>query len=228
MNKQLSLQLHDKLVYSANNFYLHEGIKNLITNINALTDSSIFQLAFIEAPKSAGKTHCSIYLYELLKKTNNCLLISGEELNLFLDQEIPIVSNNIIIIDDSHLYLNNIQAGQSGKLVAFIEKLRVANGKLISFSATSVDELPCDEHIKSRLNVGVGHKILQPSEADFEQLFNALCMQRGLKLKTRQIDFLSKRLGRDIHTLQNYCDKLYNLAKNSDYSVNFELLEEAL
>lgn len=228
MSQQIALGLQGKIVYSAENFILHAGVSELVTNLVALSGLPNFHLSFCHGLERSGKTHFSIYLYELLLKNNNqVFLFNGQDLATLISKLSAVSSNSIFIFDDMHAYLEQINSGDSGPLVAFIEQCRFAKAKLLFLSSKALDQFNCDQHIMSRLRVGQGFVISDPAESEFTEIFQALSKQRGIMLKDRKIDFLAKRLGRSIPDLERYVDRLYRLTVEAGQGVSFETLEMA-
>jgi chromosomal replication initiation ATPase DnaA len=99
---------------------------------------------------------------------------------------------------------------------------------LILLSREPLDHFEFDEHVRSRLIPGNGFEISPPEESDMPKLIDTIARQRGISLKDRKIDFIVRRLGRDIGALERYFDRVRHLADVLGQSVRFPVLGDAL
>jgi len=60
------------------------------------------------------------------------------------------------------------------------------------------------------------------------RLVEMLATQRGIRLKERKIDFVVRRLGRDIGAVERYFDRVRHLADVLGQSVKFPVLSDAI
>lgn len=95
-------------------------------------------------------------------------------------------------------------------------------------SGASIESFPCDEHIKSRLTPGMGFSIGAPSEDELSELLQLMARQRGINLSDRKVDFLSRRIGRDIASMEEYLEKVSHLSGILGKSIKFPLLSDAI
>ncbi len=228
---QLPLAICDRLAYSGKNFITHSGVRNLLEQLYGLCYASSFRIAYVIGPRRSGKTHTAIKLCELISQKNLFpRLLDGSGLAEWLTtwRAENCDSEEVLVIDDAHLYLNSITPGASGALVNLIEALRVRGAKCIFFSTMEIADLPCDEHIKSRLIPGKGFRIEPPAEEELNLMISVLAKQRGYKLQGRKLGFLEKRLGRDIKAIEDYLDRVHQLSRTRAAAVKMDLLGDAL
>ena len=82
----------------------------------------------------------------------------------------------------------------SGAFVGFVEELRKRKSGILFLSSLELDELPCDEHVLSRLQPGAGLHIRHPEERDMADLLDSIARQRGFQLSVRKRDFSAAAL----------------------------------
>ena len=96
------------------------------------------------------------------------------------------------------------------------------------FSSISWDQFKCDAHVMSRLRASGLIELISPEEQDVPNLVARLGKQRGFKLKDRQIEFISKRVRREIPALERYFDRVHHLSGLLGAKVKFPLLNDAV
>ncbi len=226
------MHLANRLSYSSKNFYVHEGVSECLSGaITALTGKD-FSLCFITGSPRFGKTHLSIKISDILvEKKFLPRLIEGDDFREWLSNQAPRMTFthlDRIIIDDADKYLKGINRGYSGPLVNLIETLRSVGAGVVFLSRTDISELPCDEHIKSRLIPGGGYKLLVPGESDTETLTRLMAEQRGIMLKERKLEFIVRRLRKDIPSIENYFERVGHLSQVLGQRIRFTLLGDAV
>jgi len=230
--QQLSLELQHPLVYSAESFYLHEGSKNLCTRLEVALHGKGYSTFFIVGEKRAGKSHLLVYLHEQSSKAGLFpKIIEGKDFLAWMqnsNSQAKDYNEEVILVDDVDHCFNDLPAGASGPFVALVEKLRHKNCTLIMTSTLQIEELPCDQHIVSRLREGNVEFLSAPAEEDLWPILQAIAKQRGLKLNDRKASFLQKRLPRNLADLETYFDKLCRLLLSSTGSIKIKTLQDAL
>ena len=223
---QIPLSLTTQLPYSSGNFINHGGVGQIRAECRKHLISKAFRLCFVHGKARTGKTHLSIQLAEdMLADGIIPRLLDGVEVLIDVGQLLG--AGEVCIVDDAQRYLQTIQPGQSGKFVHTIEFLRQHSIPVVFLSAMSVEELPCDEHITSRLLAGAGLSIHDPEPVDMAPLIAALSRQRGLELRAAHIEFLEKRLARSIPALEHYIDRVVHLSRVLNRPLNFAVLGDA-
>ncbi|NLF24486.1 MAG: hypothetical protein GX589_02360 [Deltaproteobacteria bacterium] len=202
---QLSLNMSGRLVYTSKGFFLHSGVKDLFAKVSALLTQNRFAICFISGGPRTGKTHFSVALGDALAACGVSVLgVEGVQLSRWIAERISrtaLRSEEAIIVDDAHLYLEQISSGQSGEFVNLVEAARRAKAKICLFSSKEVDEFGFDEHVRSRLVPGSGFQIGAPDEGELAGLFSLLARQRGMLFSTRKLEYWLKRIGRDIPSI---------------------------
>ena len=231
MTRQLPLQMVTRVRYAPENFLVHTGLIDVVNGCRSVFAQDAFGLVFIAGGKRSGKTHLSIYLLDALAKLARFpRLLEGGEIERFLESSSgeAFSAEDLFIIDDAQSYLRALRPGDSGPLVSFIERLRVARAGLLLLSGEPLERFSFDEHIRSRLVPGAGFELTPPAESDMPALIDTMALQRGIKLKERKIGFIVRRLGRDIGALERYFDRVQHLADVLGQSVRFPVLGDAL
>lgn len=230
--EQIGLALANRLPYEAKNYFVHQGVQPCLEKIRALYAFPFFGIAYVHGVPRAGKTHLSIKAGDLAASQG--LLpryVEGSDFAIWMRDKLPTLKWNekdLVIIDDIHLYLQSLGAGESGPFVHFIELLRKSNVKVLLFSQTSMDSLPCDEHVLSRLNPGRGFDIESPADSDMPELVRCMGAQRGISFKERHIEFIVRRIGKDITEIEQYFDRVMHLSQVLGKRIQFPLLGDAV
>lgn len=229
---QLPLPLIPKLPYSAENFLLHQGVRELCSQLITVLQQPRFRIGFVFGAPRTGKTHLSVRLVSELSSLGIFPRMGeGQQFTTWLAtlrHETPAKAGELFIIDDAQEFLMRTHPGESGQLVSWIEELRVAKGGVLFLSSKKIEELPCDDHVKSRLIPGSGFVIEAPAEGDIAELIRLMAKQRGLYLTPRRVGFLAHRLGRDIPALEAYFERVRYLAQVLGKNVNLPLLSDAV
>ena len=226
---QLPLNIAPRLSYSADNFLVHDGVRPVVELCEGLLARNGFRILFVPGPARSGKTHLSIKLADLCACSGRYpRLLDGRELAARLHQDRCADASEVYLVDDAHEYLNSVPPGQSGLFVSFVERLRSAGSMLVLLSACEIDELPCDEHIRSRLLAGRSPALRAPAPEYLPQLVDLMARQRGLKLSPRKIEYLIRRLDRSIREIDEYLERVSYLASLFGKAVKLPLLSDAL
>jgi chromosomal replication initiation ATPase DnaA len=237
---QLSLNITPCVSYGPEHFIVHEGLKDALANTQAALqtvspdgslESPRFQIVYVQGAARTGKTHFSIFLSDFLAKAGRYPhLIEGRK-DLKLNEVLArreVTAADVFIVDDAEDYLASIQPGMSGDFVSFIEALRVKGCGVVLLSSEPLDAFPCDEHVRSRILPGVGPVISAPLESEVPELLKALARQRGIALSDRKVEFLERRLPREIEQLEAYLDRVQYISHITGKPVRFPILGDAL
>ncbi len=229
---QLSLPMATRLGYRSDNFVLHSGVKEASDHLANVMSSPSFQLAVLRGAPQSGKTHFSLYLCDFLQEQGRYpVLVEGgalsekiEELTLAFDKH----QGRIVLIDDADLYLEALRPGDSGPFVALVEACRLSQGKLLFLLDSEKTAFRYDEHVASRMLSGIEFEISAPLESEIPDLITQIAKQRGFYLSPKKIQYLSRRVGRDIMSIVRYVDRLGHLSRLLGKSAKFPLLSDAL
>lgn len=227
--RQLSLNITPRHAYSPQDYVMHEGVRELFEHcLNSLGRGAFF-IGFVVGTRRSGKTHFSIRLAdELGQKGLYPRLIEGVNFSQVLSDAFDAKPDDIIIIDDSDSYLSELQPGQSGQLVAFVEKLRAARSGLVLLSNRELSEYEFDDHIRSRILAGQTFRIGAPDEENMRDLVHAMAKQHGVRLSERKVDFLLRRVARNVPSLEQYFERLTHLAQVLGRPIRFPLMSGAV
>jgi chromosomal replication initiation ATPase DnaA len=229
--EQISLNIIPKLQYSLANFVLHSGVKDAFLSLQGLSLSDSFAAAFIYGPERSGKTHLSMALTEwLATQGQSAQVLSGLDIPAYCYEidSTATLKPQVLIVDDSQSYFVSVEAGGSGQFVSIFEWAKRSNIKLVILSSAEHSEFPCDNHIMSRIRSAAQLTISAPAEDDVSQVIAILAKQRGFKLQPRSLEFIRRRLGRDIASLERYLDRLMHLAHVLGRSIKSGLINDAL
>jgi len=208
VNNQYKLPLATRLPYTADNFYVHRGVKTICLESEESLRIPKFRSFFVSAGARYGKTHFAVWLHALANKLcTDCRLLEGEEFLVGLargDCLDGMSKGMLFIVDDAHEAFDNVKAGESGAFVNFYEAVRRNAGKIVLLSSKEVSDFSSDEHVISRLASCEGYRIDKPQDEDTAKLIMALARQRGVSLSDRKVKALSLRIGRDIAAIEDY------------------------
>jgi len=228
---QLSLKITPRLSYAAENFLLHEGVLKLYEETIAILTHKNFGVVFIDGSRRSGKTHLSILLSHVLSVRGfSPRLIDGNSLSRWILswRNEKKSGDEILILDEAEKYFKNKSAGSSGEFVSLVEEMRKECKGIVLLSGISLHAFPCDDHIRSRILPGVGYSILAPGEEDVRGIIKQMALQRGLKLTERKLGYLSKRLPRDIFSIEDYLDRLLKITTVTNSKADFVTMGDAL
>ena len=224
---QIPLNLTPRLPYSPHGFLVHEGVHAIVHTFTQALTTPRFDIFFVHGASRRGKTHLSIKLFDIAAEGGRYpKLYDGAELSKSLVEvsgEAPVV-----LVDNADKLLMQLLPGDSGPFVSLVERLRTASAKLVLLSATEMNELPCDEHIMSRIAPGAGHHLELPAESELVPLGQLMAKQRGLILTERKVKYLLRRLGRDIREIEDYFDRVNYLSSLFGQQVKMPLLADAI
>ncbi len=226
---QLSLNITPRHAYAPENFVPHAGVAGLLEHCASGPGHEKFFIAYLSGPRRSGKTHLSIRLaQELASRGLFPRLVEGSEFAALLRAPVQWSSDDVVIVDDAHIYLSTLRPGDSGPFVAFIEKLRVARAGVIIVSEHGLDDFACDEHVMSRLIPGKCAEIGHPQEADMASLVVVMGKQHGIQLTDRKVSFVLRRVGRTVASIEAYFERLIHLASVLGRPIKFPLLSGAV
>lgn len=229
--EQISLNIIPKLQYGLGNFVLHSGVKDVFLALQGICLSESFAAAFIYGAERSGKTHLSMALTEwLATQGQSAQVLSGLDIPAYCYEidSTATLKPQVLIIDDAQSYFISVEAGGSGQFVSLFEWGKRNNIKLLVLSAAGHGDFPCDSHIMSRIRSAAQLTISPPAEEDVSGVIAVLAKQRGFKLQPRSLEFIRRRLGRDIASLERYLDRLMHLAHVLGRSIKSGLINDAL
>lgn len=227
--QQLSLNIQPKLSYDPAEYILHSGVSETYQFLSSELKNDRFSIMFVQAPPRFGKTHLSIRIADdLVGGEKYPRLLDGAALEGWLGSELALETRlgAVFIVDDAHLYL--LEKRSSGPFVDFVERVRVKRGKIILLSEEPQSKFPIDEHIQSRLLAGTEHELGVPDPEELESLIHCLAIQRGIMLSQAKIQYLLKRIARDIPSIERYFDRLIHLSQVLGRDIKMPLLSDAI
>lgn len=213
-SEQLRLQVTPRLAYSGANFIQHAGMREAIEQLTGAAQTQAFKPALVIGGARSGKTHFALMLLEIFARQGKFpRLIEGAALAAALSdkENLMLREDDVVVVDDADIYFRILQPGASGAFVNFFEAARLARAQLVFMLATDPAQLPCDDHVMSRLRASASFVIGAPSEPDLSPLIDAMSRQRGIALTQRQREYLRKRLPRSISEIEDYLDGLAHL-----------------
>lgn len=229
MTSQLALPLQSTLRYLPKQFLLHAGVKSTyIGTIEAIRNSE-FRICSIVGPARSGRTHLSVRLGDDLSTTHQVALLNSSSFKrLVLSTSFNFSAETLIIVDDADDFFEQLHPGESGPFVNLIESLRLQRSKIVFLLKQNPSLFRCDQHALSRLRAGLGFAIQSPEQGDLVDLLQVLARQRGFELDDRKLKFLSRRLRRDICSLEGYLDRLAHLSMVIGAPIKLSLLSTAV
>lgn len=230
--QQLALPILPQIVYKPEHFLMHSGVNGLFAEAQAALVTDKYGAVLITGVARSGKTHLAIALAAQLGSGGKFpRFIDGGALRQFLESdfdELIFSPDEVVIVDDAHLYLESILPGGSGPYVNFIEKLRAARCHLLLTSRVEIDEFPCDAHVMSRLKEATPLRIEDPDAESVADLLAVMARQRGIQLAGRKLEFLERRIRRSVASIEEYLEKVVHLTAVLGQRVSLSLLGDAL
>lgn len=205
---------------------LHAGAAELYRRcVGQLASSSAFTICHIIGPEGSGKTHFSVKLAEEFSTRGVTVRVyEGALAEAHAAASSPPGQRSLFLIDDIDCYFE--QAADSGEFISLVEKLRLTRAALALFSRRSAAELKADEHARSRIRPGEGFVMGPPGEEDLPLLVATMARQRGMLLSPRKIEFLARRVPRDIRAIAAALDQLSYVQHASGSASSFRTLDE--
>lgn len=229
---QLQLQIVPRLAYSASNFVVHAGTRGLIDDLRSTLEREQFSLTVLHGGEKRGKTHLSIRLAdEMAQRAIFPHLVDGSEFSAWITQRISDSREprgEVVIVDDADRYFTTAAAADSGPFVNIVELFRRHGGAFVFIVSKDLDQLGCDPHVMSRLRAGAQLSLGLPDGADMQELIYTMAVQRGISLTERKVEFLARRLGRDIAAIDEYLHRASQLAAASGKPLRLPVLSEAI
>ena len=232
--EQTQLNIIPQITYSAKGYVAHTGVQTTLRSVSSGIQSDEFQLFHIFGSKRSGKSHLSVYLSSLahsLKKYP--ILVEGKDflswnLSLKIKDSFFEQEDLVLIIDDADIYFRDLAKVNAGHFVDCVESLRVNKATMIFLSSDQSSQYSVDQHVLSRLTPGDGYQITNPDSEDMTALIEAVLLQRGMKLSKKSLEYLHKRLPRDIKEICNFVDRLEHLSQVLKKPITFPLVIDAL
>lgn len=227
---QLGLELRARLSYAPEQFLKHAGVRSAWDGAcRALQVAGFRSLLLRGAPRS-GKTH---FLLAIMAMLTGALphFVEGRAFAQWWkerDQKAGEGGPELIIIDDLDNYLAKVTPGESGLFVHFIEALRQRGGAVIASVSSTVEDLPSDDHVKSRLRAALLFEVRPPAEEEIGLLLATLAHQRGIDLQIHHREFLSRRLPRTVAGLEEYLARLDRLARVTGRGIKRQVVADAV
>ena len=229
---QIPLSIVPRRAYGARNFVRHAGVAAQFEEIQAYLLQPLFRIIVVEGREKSGLTHMSISLADALAAAGMFpRLVDGVEFFDWANERALQPTHDegeVVIVDDADLYLRNIAAHDSGHFVNIIELLRKQQGAIVLFMHGTASDCRCDAHVMSRLNAAQTIIVGAPDEKDLKKLISQMATQRGISISKRNIEFLAKRLPRDIAHLDEYLERVMQIAEVSGQTFKLPVLSDAI
>lgn len=229
--EQLRLSIVPQLLYQGENFSVHTGVASIVNELKAearnVQARASFSTRYIYGAPRSGKTHLAVFLTSVL---NDVCLLEADQIKDSAALAWALQHKFIVIDDIDKYFADNKSEGSvasSGAFVRLYEGVKGAHANLIMFSSKNISEINADEHTISRLQASAGLNIEPPSDAELPEIIKLMAVQRGFRLPERGLQFLSKRLRRDIYSLERYILRLDRLSQVFGSSIKFSLIKEA-
>ena len=218
-----------RLPYSAEAFVLHSGVKRDFIKCLGVMKQPGFRVAFFMAGKGWGKTHLAIRLaHEFAVSGMEPHCIVGSDSALLASSGGTSGKSAVLIVDDAQLYLESLKDRGSGEFVALVEELRRKEAALILLSSLEPGHFHLDEHVLSRLKPGLGFHIEAPLEEDMPELVMAMLNQRGIAVPPRKLEFVIRRMPRELPAITDYLSRVQHLALSCGGVLDYSMLEACL
>jgi chromosomal replication initiation ATPase DnaA len=227
--RQLSLIMQPKLAYNGENFISHAGTQQAEQAVKAMLLDAKFSLVFIAGAARCGKTHYSVKIADQSGQAGFfARLVEGERLAAWLSEGLRLKSDEVLVVDDADLYLSTLKPGDSGPFVSLVEQARVVGAKICLLSSRTLSQFSFDNHVQSRLLAGSLVELGNPAENELPLLLRALSHQRGMRLKERSVNYVTRRVGREISALELYLERLNHLSHITGKGLKFSVVADAV
>lgn len=220
---QIPLALTPKLLYAADNFVVHTGVGEAIESCKLLAASTHYGIALITGSARSGKSHLAVYLMDQLARLGHYPRLVDGPASFECVQEVP--PDEVTIVDNLGAILEH---RSSSDFVAFVEQRRISGAKVLLLAREAPQAPQFDEHIMSRLRSALPVRIGPPSDAELPLVFDAIARQRGFALTPRNVQFLMRRLRRDIASMEEYVRRLERLSLVRSMSMKRDLIHDAV
>lgn len=226
--QQIPLQLSVNLLYSPANFYVHAGVRGLVEELQARVVTCAYSFSWVVGSRRSGKSHLAIKLMDDMGKLGLLpRVLTGREFEENI-AGLTASQSYVYLIDDADSYFLNVSPGNSGPFVAFAERCKSGGAHLIMLSSAQLSELPCDEHILSRLIGGSGFEVGVPDEAEVEELVFAMAKQRGLNLTDVKRQYVTRRIRREVSAIDEFLERLLLSGSAGSRLSAFQTLHDSL
>lgn len=228
---QLALQMRPRLAYAPDNFLLHSGVRQVCESVEQLLSREEFATCFVSGGPRSGKTHLSVKLAgDLSVQGSYVQFLSGQEFleGFSSEGEERVFGADVLIVDEADDFFRMIGPGSSGKFVKLVEERRVGGKRMVFLSGEFYDSFPCDDHVLSRLREAHTFHITPPAEDEVAAIVAAMGRQRGMSLTERHSQYLTRRLGRDLQSIERFLENALRLAEVTGRPIKLPLISDAL
>lgn len=223
---QITLRLRKKLIYSPENFFWYQDIKLLKQDIGNF-DDQISSSYLVTGKESSGKTHLALSLLELSRKNN---LVT--ELIVSLKEFETIIAKNylpkIIFFDAFEKVLKGKLSQQDleSKLIHCFDFCKSKQIKLIVFTEKlpNFESTPLSSRFRELVQIKIGKLSIQEQQGMLE----VIARQRGYKLSQALIEYISKRVTREVSEIIDFFNRLEYVQAESNLKVNRELIAKVI
>ena len=209
---------------------MHAGVVRILEHCLVEAKQDSFGICVIQGDSKSGKTHLSIKLFDEFNRLGlSPRLLDGFSFEEFLAEQIAgaeFPNGTVLIVDDADEYFSKLHPGNSGEFVNLVEALRRSRSFFVLLTSKPLESFNVDEHILSRIRPGLGFEIGMADETEVAEILGAMLYQRGITLTKKKMEYLIKRVNRDIPAMVDASNFL--LARGGSDFDSFETLEEAL
>lgn len=220
---QLPLTLTSPVLYSETNFFVHSGVKESYAACRKVLNEKQFSFLLIQGDHRFGKTHFLLKLFSDATQSGVYpKLIDDKD---FIQEELN-TEGDVYLIDNFDALYHKHFLCNPGAFVSFYETCK-KNGRSIIAALTSPIEAN-EPHTGSRIKSAQYFSLKNPEEDDLSSLCAAMAAQRGIHLRGRKLSFTSRRIRRDIPSIEKYLERLVHISHRLGKSVEFSRLKGAL
>lgn len=222
----LTIGLSDRLSFS--NFISGKN-EQVIDNLKLLIREQSGGFIYLWGKKGSGKSHLlHASCVEATQQNKKSMYLPLDEID-FLEPEIFLSMENqdVVCIDN----LNFIEKKSEWEIGLFnlFNQLQQENKLLIVSS--KVNPLGSEfklQDLKSRLASGIIYKMQELADDEKLMVLKARAQERGLELSQEVVDYLGKRVDRDLISLISWLDKLDEASLISKRKITVPLLRDLL
>ncbi len=179
--------------YSYRYFVPHSGVAEAYHHLQGLLKSvylggsNAFSMTYIHGPAASGKQH-------LREGFREQLLELG--------------------VDPARYCLAGLPESEAGEaeFVANYERIRTVGGLVLVTGLQSPESVPLSPHTRSRLLAGSVFRVAMPHDSELRPVVQSLLERHNLRLSDYSVDFLIRRLPRDLLSFDQIFDKIDELS----------------
>ncbi|MCG8610472.1 MAG: DnaA regulatory inactivator Hda [Pseudomonadales bacterium] len=226
--EQLSLPLAIRDEDTFANF-LAKGNEMVLSMLNGMWEVDKGDVYFLFGANSSGKTHLlQAACHDASQRGMRAIYFPAREL---IRLEVEILQGcetlDLVCVDDVEILLGDPE-WELG-LFTLYNRLKDSGKTLLISSACAVTQLNCQlADLKSRLQHGVGLRLLEPDEHQKAEIFQFRARLRGLEVSEEVMTFIMRRSQRSLGDLLHVLQKLDDVSLSAKRKLTVPFVKQSL